>query len=205
VTNIKNIIFDLGGVILTLDRDEAVRRFLEVGLDSAEELLDPYHQKGIFLDLEEGRLSEEEFYEELRRIAGKDISDEDIRYGWFGFIKDTPAYKLEMLEELKKDYNLYLLSNTNPVIMGWAMSSRFSEKGKSLDEYFDKLYLSYQLGVTKPHPSIFKHIIEDTGLIPSETLFIDDGGSNIEMGKEFGLHTFQPKNGEDFRYIFKIK
>lgn len=203
--SIKNIIFDLGGVILTLDRNEAVRRFLEIGLDNAEELLDPYHQKGIFLELEEGKLSENDFYDALRKEAGKDISDEKIRYGWFGFIKDTPLYKLDMLEDLKKKYKLYLLSNTNPVIMSWARSPQFSAREKSLDEYFDKLYLSYEMGITKPHPDIFKQIIDDTGIIPSETLFIDDGESNIRIGEEFGFKTFMPKNGEDFRYIFNSK
>ena len=202
---IKNIVFDLGGVILTLDRNEAVRRFKQAGLEQAEELLDPYHQKGIFLDLEEGRLTSEEFYDAIRQLAGKYISNEKIDHGWLGFIADTPAYKLEMLEELKKSYNLYLLSNTNPVIMSWALSPQFSEKGKGLDQYFDKMYLSYQIGITKPHLQIYQYMIEDSGMIPSETLFIDDGAANIEVGKALGMHVFQPKNGEDFRYIFSEK
>jgi putative hydrolase of the HAD superfamily len=200
---IKNIVFDLGGVILTLDRNEAVKRFRQVGLAQAEELLDPYHQKGVFLDLEEGRLTAEEFYDEIRRLAGKYIPDEDIDYAWLGFIKDTPDYKLEMLEELRKSYKLYLLSNTNPVIMSWASSPRFSGKGKSIDRYFDKMYLSYKIGVTKPDPKIFEYLMSDSGIIPSETLFIDDGKANIEAGKALGMHVFQPQNGEDFRYIFR--
>ena len=202
---IKNIVFDLGGVILTLDRSESVRRFEQAGLEQAEELLDPYHQKGIFLDLEEGRLTSEEFYDAVREIAGKYISDKEIDHGWLGFIADTPIYKLEMLEELRKSYKLYLLSNTNPVIMSWAMSPAFSPKGKSLDQYFDKLYLSYQIGTTKPHREIYEHLLKDSGINPAETLFIDDGAANIEAGKDLGMRVFQPKNGEDFRYIFKEK
>ena len=202
---IKNIVFDLGGVILTLDRSESVRRFEQAGLLQAEELLDPYHQKGVFLDLEEGRLTSEEFYDEIRNLAGKYISNEDIDFGWLGFIKDTPEYKLEMLEELRKSHNLYLLSNTNPVIMSWALSSRFSEKGKRLDQYFDKMYLSYKIGVTKPDFRIYDYLLKDSGIIPSETLFIDDGAANVEAGKALGMRVFQPKNGEDFRYIFEEK
>jgi len=202
---IKNIVFDLGGVILTLDRNEAVRRFKQAGLKQAEELLDPYHQKGLFLDLEDGRLTAGEFYDAIRRLAGKYISNEEIDDGWLGFVADTPAYKLEMLEELRKSYKLYLLSNTNPMIMDWALSPRFSAKGKSLDQYFDKLYLSYQIGTSKPDPQIYKYLIEDSGIIPSETLFIDDGKANIEAGKAFGMRVFQAKNGEDFRYIFREK
>jgi len=200
---IKNIIFDLGGVLITLDRDEAVNRFKEAGLGNAEELLSAYHQKGIFLELEEGKLSQEEFYEAVRKEAGKFISNETIDYGWMGFLKEVPEYKMVMLEELRrKGYRLYLLSNTNPVIMSWAHSPAFSPQGKSIDEYFDKLYLSYQIGYTKPHPEIFRFMFKDSGMIPSESLFIDDGIANIEMGKQLGMKTYLAENGEDFRHLF---
>ncbi len=203
LTGIKNIVFDLGGVILDLDRSEAVRRFESIGLERAEELLDPYHQKGIFLELEEGKLSEKAFYNAVRAEAGKSISDEDIAWGWMGFIADCQDYKLKMLEDLKASgYNLYLLSNTNPIIMKWAMSPDFSKKGKNLSLFFDKLYLSYQMGCVKPNPEIFHQMISDSGMVSSETLFIDDGKANVDMGKRLGFKTYQPLNGEDFRCIF---
>ena len=203
--NIKNIIFDLGGVILTLNLEESIRRFRAAGFSQVEEVLDPYYQRGIFLDLEEGRLEGEEFYKLVRKLAGKHISNEVIDYSLLGFIQETPAYKLEMLEELGKSYNLYLLSNTNFIIMKWALSPQFTEKGKTLDQYFDKIYLSCELGMSKPNPEIFKYLIEDSGIIPSETLFIDDSAANIETGKSLGMHVFQAENGEDFRYLFKEK
>lgn len=203
LTGIKNIVFDLGGVILTLERDEAVRRFTSKGLKNAEALLDPYHQKGMFLAFEEGKISMEKFYDAVRKEAGTFIADEDMDWGWMGFLKELPAYKLQMLEDLRKQgYRLYLLSNTNPIIMKWGLSSAFSGDGKSLADYFDKLYLSYEMGVVKPHARIFEQMIEDSGMIPAETLFIDDGKANVEMGERLGFKTFQPQNGEDFRYIF---
>jgi putative hydrolase of the HAD superfamily len=201
---IKNIVFDLGGVIITLERDEAVNRFKEAGLINADELLNDYHQRGIFLELEEGKLSKEEFYEAVRKEAGTFISNETINYAWMGFLKELPEDKLTMLEELKqKGYRLYLLSNTNPVIMEWAFSPGFSPQGKRIDEFFDKLYLSYQIGYTKPHPEIFHFMFDDSGMIPSETLFIDDGIANIEAGKKSGMKTYLAENGEDFGYLFK--
>jgi len=203
LSGIKTLVFDLGGVILTLNRDEAVRRFLQIGLDNAEELLDPYHQKGVFLQLETGELSREEFYEALRKEAGRNLTNEQIDWGWMGFIADCPEYKLKMLENLReRGYTLYLLSNTNPVIMSWALSSKFSLSGKSLSDYFDKLYLSYRIGCIKPDPRIFHVMIDDSGLIPKETLFIDDGAANIQMGQELGFQTYQPENGADFRSLF---
>jgi len=205
LSGVKNIVFDMGGVIITLERAEAVRRFEEAGLKTAEELLDPYHQKGIFLDLEDGRLSREEFYEAVRKEADTYISDEAIDYGWLGFLKDVPETKLKMLEDLReKGYNLYLLSNTNPIVMSWVFSPAFSQKGKGIDKYFDKLYLSYQIGCTKPDPRIFEFMLDDSGMIPAETLFIDDGKANVEMGNTLGMKTFQPTNGEDFGHIFGL-
>ncbi|MDR2086115.1 MAG: HAD family phosphatase [Dysgonamonadaceae bacterium] len=205
LTGIKNIVFDLGGVIITLDRPEAVRRFKEAGLENAEELLDAYHQKGIFLDLEEGRLSKEEFYDAVRKEAGCPVSNEAIDYGWLGFLKEVPPYKLKMLEDLKaQGYHVYLLSNTNPIIMSWAYTPAFSKGGKSIDEYFDKLYLSYQIGYTKPAPEIYDFLIKDSGIVPSESLFIDDGIANIERGRKMGMKTYLATNGEDFRHLFSL-
>jgi len=201
---IKNIVFDLGGVIITLDRGEAVKRFCNAGLEDAEELLSAYHQKGIFLDLEEGKLSQDEFYEAVRKQAGRFVSKETIDAGWMGFMKEVPGYKMVMLEELRrKGYRLYLLSNTNPVIMDWASTTAFSPQGKSIYEYFDKLYLSYQIGYTKPGPEIFQFMFDDSGMIPSESLFIDDGKANVEMGEQLGMKTYLAINGEDFRQIFE--
>lgn len=201
--NIKNIVFDLGGVIITLSREEAVRRFKAIGLDSAEELLDPYHQKGVFLALEEGRISREEFYQEVNKLAGKQLAPADIDYALYGFLVDLPAYKLEMLEELRKKYKLYLLSNTNPIIMEWAHTPALWGYPKVLKDYFDKMYLSYEMGATKPARSIFEQLIADSGIIPEETLFIDDGPANVQIGRELGMKTYQPENGEDFRQLFK--
>ena len=200
---IRNIIFDLGGVLSTLDRNEAVNRFKEAGLKDAEELLNAYNQKGIFLKLEEGKLSREEFYEAVRKEAGRFISKETIDFGWMGFMKEVPEYKMIFLEELRrKGYRLYLLSNTNPVIMDWAYSQAFSSQGKGIDKYFDKLYLSYQIGYTKPHPEIFRFMFNDSGMIPSESMFIDDSIANVEMGKQLGMKTYLAVNGEDFRHLF---
>ncbi len=203
MNNIQNIVFDLGGVLITLDRNEAVRRFKEIGLQTAEELLDPYHQKGVFLQLEEGTVSREEFYTAINQMAGKDIPGKDIDYALYGFLVDVPVYKLEMLEQLRKKYKLYLLSNTNPIIMEWAHTPELWGSNKVLKDYFDKMYLSYEIGATKPAKAIFDHLLADSGIIPSETLFIDDGPANVEIGSALGMQTYMPQNGEDFRHIFE--
>ena len=196
---IKNIVFDFGGVIVNLCRETAVKKFVEIGVANADELLDAYHQTGLFLEAEDGTLTAEEFRVKLSAVAGKELTYEQVFQGWFGFVTDVPLYRLDYLLELKKKYKLYILSNTNPYIMGWARSTDFTPAGRPLDDYVDKIYTSYEIKQVKPERGIFEYMIQDAGLLPQETLFVDDGSANIEMAKELGMITFQPINGEDWR------
>ena len=117
-------------------------------------------------------------------------------------MEKTPLFKLDFLEDLRiKGYNLFLLSNINPFVMDWARSSAFSEYGKPLNYYFDKMFCSYEMGVTKPSKEIFDRVIAEAPLLPEETLFIDDGSRNVEMGRKLGFHVYQPQNREDWRGV----
>ncbi|GHV47676.1 D-ribitol-5-phosphate phosphatase [Bacteroidia bacterium] len=196
---IKNIIFDLGGVIIDLDQQCAVKRFEELGIADAKNLLDPYEQKGLFLDLESGRIDLPGFCRELSRYAGKELPEEAVSHAWMGFIVDVPQYKLDYILELRKAYKVCLLSNTNPVVLDWAKTSAFSKAGKPITAYFDKIYASYEVGITKPDVRIFELILKNNVFLPSETLFVDDGEKNIAVGKSLGMLTYQPKNKEDWR------
>ena len=196
---IKNIVFDLGGVIMDLDTDRAVSRFVEIGVKNAPELVNAYQQKGVFLELEEGLADRETFCKKLSEYAGKEISDEEALNAWRGFITDIPQYKLDYILDLRSKYKLYLLSNTNPFILEWARTSSFTEAGLPITAYFDKIYASYEVGITKPNKEIFEFMLKDSGMIPSETLFIDDGIRNVEMASSMGIATYCPENKEDWR------
>jgi putative hydrolase of the HAD superfamily len=196
---IKNIVFDFGGVIVNFSREAAVKKFEEIGVANANELLDAYHQKGAFLQVEDGTINAEEFRVILSELAGKELTYEQVKEGWLGFMLDVPQYRLEYLLELRKKYKLYILSNTNPYVMSWARSDDFTIAGRPLDDYFDKIYTSYELKAVKPGKSIFELMIKDADMLPGETLFVDDGPANIKMAKELGMMTFQPINGEDWR------
>lgn len=203
---IKNILFDFGGVIVSLNKQNALNRFTEIGFPNIEDYLNEFRQEGIFLEYEEGKINPENFYKEFRRLAGNDnISAEDIDSGWMAFLIGIPDYKFELLKELRKKYNVYLLSNTNPSIMGWAYSKDFSPEGLPLDAFFDKCYLSFQIGCAKPEPEIFNYIIKDSGMNPAETLFLDDGKTNVEIGEAFGFQTYQVDQNEDLRKVFVDK
>lgn len=197
---IKNIVFDLGGVIIGLDRNEAVRRFIGLGVEDAEQLIDIYEQKGIFLEIENGKLDEESFRRQLSLHAGKEITTDEILYAWKGFVLDVPQYKLDYMEELRKDFKVYILSNTNPFILTrFALTDKFCDSGRPLSDYCDKIYASFEIGMTKPGTCIFEYMIKDSGMIPSEALFIDDGIRNIEAAASMGLQTYHPANREDWR------
>lgn len=196
---IKNIVFDLGGVIMTLDPAEALRRFKALGLSDAERYLDSYTQSGIFGNLEEGKITAEDFRSKLSSLTGHELTFDECKHAWLGYRKDVPQRNLDLLKELRaKGYRLILLSNTNPFMMDWALSSEFDGKGSSLNDYFDALYLSYRLGIMKPAPDFFRQVLDNENILPEETLFVDDGPRNVEAAGKLGLMTMCPDNGSDW-------
>lgn len=204
-TNVKNLLFDFGGVIVSLNKQNALKRFREIGFADIDKYLGEYRQEGIFLEYEEGKLTANEFYAEFRRLAGKDdISDDDIDSAWMAFLTGIPAYKYQLIKDLRKKYKVYLLSNTNPSVMKWARSKKFSPEGATIDEYFDKCYLSYEIGHAKPDKEIYNVIIRDSGMNPEETLFFDDGKANIEAAKELGFQVYLTNQDEDLTKVFEL-
>lgn len=199
MSKIKNILFDLGGVIITIDQPQAVRRFKEIGVTDAEQRLDPYTQQGIFGDLERGTIDAEGFRRGLSALVGREVTMADCLYGWKGYCGDVPRRNLDALRRLRAEgYRLILLSNTNPFMMSWAMSGRFDGMGHSLADYMDACYMSYKVKVMKPDERFFLHVLKAEGIRPEETLFVDDGPRNIETAARLGISTFMPANGADW-------
>lgn len=197
---IKNIIFDMGGVLVDVHRERAIESFKAIGVADADQLIDSYHHKGIFLDIENGDIDTAGFCSLLNEHAKKEIPQPAIEKAWRSIVSDPPAYKLDYLLELRKKYTLLMLSNNNPILMdSWAFTDHFSPDGRPVMDYFDKLYLSYQLKCTKPDSLIFEKMIQDSSILPSESLFIDDGPHNIETAQRLGFHTYQAVNGDDWR------
>nr|WP_308570452.1 HAD family phosphatase [uncultured Prevotella sp.] len=196
---IKNIIFDLGGVIFTIDEKQAVNRFKEIGLKTAEQQLDPYRQSGYFGDLESGKISAEEFRSKLSDTIGREVSMADCRYAWTGYVKQLPQANLEELISLRKSgFRVILLTNTNPFMMSWAESNEFDGHGHPLSFYFDATYKSYVMKLMKPDKRCFEYLLDHEKINPLESLFVDDGPRNVAAARELGLHTYCPSNGEDW-------
>ena len=199
MSKIKNIAFDLGGVVLALSYKNAVKRFEEIGLKDARRHLDAFHQHGIFGQLEDGSIGKEEFRKELSALIGREVTAKECYYAWHGYVENVPQKNLEALQELRTEgYKVCLLSNTNPYMMQWARSTAFDGMGHSIDYYFDALYLSYECKVMKPKAEIFQMMLKGQNANPEETLFIDDSPANCAAAEELGISTLCPQNNEDW-------
>ena len=185
---IKNIIFDLGGVIIDLQRIKAVEALDRLGIKDASALLGEYAQKGPFLMLETGEISEAEIYDILLPQCNPDVTCGDLRDAFEEFLRDLPVERLRMLEKLReKGYKLYVLSNTNPLMFNHWIDNAFRNDGKSMNDYFDGIVVSYQERMCKPDPDIFRRVVERFGLDPAETLMLDDSEANVKAAESVGL------------------
>ena len=184
---IRNIAFDLGGVVLALSYEQAVRQFEEIGLKDARQQLDAFEQKGIFGDLESGRITAEVFRRELSVLVGRELTMDECYTAWHGYVDYVPKRNLEAILSLRaRGYKVCLLSNTNPFMMQWA-DKDFDGEGHPISYFFDAMYLSYECKVMKGQQAL-----------PEETIFIDDGPRNVKTAEEMGMLTLCPPNNEDW-------
>lgn len=198
---LKNIIFDFGGVLLNLDMnatEKALKPFL--GKEYYHDVKDNDFP-AIFLDLEVGKISGLEFLAELQSRAKKRITTMDIRDGWNAMLLDFPEERLEMLLQLRKNYRVFLLSNTNEIHIKKVMKDLYRTHGISTTDfeqnYFDKVYYSHLVQLRKPDAAIYEHVLQDANLLAEETLFIDDNPANIEAAHQLGLQTHLHNDGKD--------
>lgn len=200
---IKNVVFDLGGVLVGLDIERCRRAYRRIGMDAVAELLQPYYPVELFGLLEKGEIDPHEACERMRRISSAPcVTDEQIAQAYGEFLTDVPFEKLRMIDRLRaRGLHTYVLSNNNPFAMD-VIHRMFATDGKRMEDYFDKIYLSYEMRLLKPSPEIFRAMIADSGMEPEQTLFIDDGPKNIETARSLGFAVYMPAEGEDFSHLF---
>ena len=196
---IKNILFDMGGILFIQDTQEAIRRFSSFGIDT-DKYMGKYGQKDFFLDLEDGLIDCKEFCRRMTLATGRGhISEEEASYCWLGYIDKVPVERLKALEELREDYRLGLASNTNPFVMNYMDSPAISPEGRGISSYFDWLFTSYTMGGCKPSREYFEKAIAMGNLIPEETLFVDDSIKNVEGARACGIHGLHIEHNVDWR------
>ncbi len=188
---IKNLIFDWGGVILTLNKELCIKNFADVaGVPDFNEYLTPYLQKGFFAAYENGDIDDEQFCRSIREIStNPDVGYKEIEYALDSFLEEIPQYKVDLINRLSQNYKLYVLSNNNPIC--WRISERMFDElsQKNVKELFTDIFLSFRMKLSKPGKEIFLKVLEEAGIQPQESLFIDDAPANIETAAQLGFKT----------------
>lgn len=201
---IKNLIIDFGGVIINLARNRCIEAFESLGVtDIRERIVNNYQHKDLFMQIEIGAISSEEFREGIRQLSQQKLTDEQIDTAWIAMLDEAPDYKLDLLLDLRKRYNTMLLSNTNEIHWLWSEKNIFSYKGHQATDFFGKIYLSYELKMLKPNADIFEYVLKDADIKAEETLFIDDAVPNCRTAETLGIHTYTPQPREDWSGLFK--
>jgi len=185
---IKNIIFDLGGVLVRLDKQRCIDAFTKIGHEDFGRIINEYFQEGFFMDYEKGTIDTEEFRAYVREGIKGNASNEEIDEAMAAFLPEIPIEKLNAILEYKKRYRVFLLSNTNPVAIE-TVKPMFALGGCPMEDYFEKMYLSYEMKLAKPDIRIFETVLENSSLIPEETLFVDDSPVNLEAAQKLGIKT----------------
>jgi glucose-1-phosphatase len=189
--NYKNIIFDLGGVLLNIDYLLVVDSFHKIGLPDFGTLFSQAKQKQLFDQYEKGEISSLEFRNELKTFCKSDTTDADINTAWNSMLLDLPVERLELLKRMKQTHRTFLLSNTNEIhIDQFNIYLQETFKIADLSGYFEKVYLSYKIGMRKPDAEIFELVLRENQLDPHETLFIDDSVQHIEAAKKLGIQAY---------------
>lgn len=202
LSNIKSIIFDIGGVLVDLNFDRCIDSFNAIGFKDAKDMVSCYHPAAFFGEMERGEITTDQFLNEIRKASGQELSNDAIRSAYGSLLSGIPIDKLRLIKSLRdRGYKIYALSNISELLMV-PISKYFEADSLTMDDYFDKMYLSYQMGVMKPNPKIYEMLIADSGITPSQTLFIDDGEKNIAAAREFGLQVYLAEAGEDFSHLF---
>lgn len=197
---VKNLLFDLGGVICDIRRTDCEDAFRAMGWENIGDFLGDAAQKGFFMDLEKGLISPEEFRKEIRKhIADHNADDRTIDRAFCRFITGIPEHRLRRLEELRQSYRIYMLSNTNPIMWNSVLKTEFQKlPAKNREDYFDGIVTSFEEHCAKPEPLIFKRVLEKFNIKPEETIFFDDSLTNCHAAGELGFQWRHVEPGKEF-------
>jgi len=190
--------FDLGGVIMNIRRQNCVEAFKKIGMANPDEFLGEYCQSGPFADIENGSATAQEFRDAIRSLLPSPVSDRDIDEAFGQFLIGIPPHRLEELQELKERFSLYLLSNTNPIMWADGIDRNFRLLGHDVNYYFKGIIRSYEAKVMKPAPEIFLIAERRFNIKPEETIFLDDSEANCKAAEALGFKTIWVKPETEF-------
>jgi glucose-1-phosphatase len=201
--NLKNLIFDLGGVILDLSFQRTFDAFARLANIDAEAVANSYYGRPEFFAYEKGELTDEEFRAILRKLFAISASDAELDACWNAMLVDIPLNRIQLLEKLRGRFQIFLLSNTNSI-----HAKCFNQMIKnrtdypSLERLFDKAYYSHEIKMRKPDPEIFECVLNDSNISAHDTLFLDDNLDNIQSAKRMGIKTIHVSHTDMLLTLF---
>lgn len=200
---IKAIVFDMGGVLVDLDIEDCKRAFRQnLDYGQIDEIIDACHQRGIYGELEEGLLSADEFRSIVLAGSRPGATVEDVNEAMSHILVGMEPYKVQLLKELSQEYDLYMLSNNNPICLPYS-AGMFEQAGIPLEKIFRKCFFSYQMKALKPSPVFYKAVINEIGLPSEEMLFIDDSRKNVDGAIAAGLPAIYYEPGTDLAALLR--
>ena len=201
---IKNIIFDLGGVVLDIDEGIIVKELEKMDI-SVKELFHSEEFNDVMSKFDTGIYTAPTFRKRMKALIGQEkMTDQRFDAIWNSMLLDIPRERIEAIEKVKKHYKIFLMSNSNVIhydLYVRDLQLRFGYN--EFDELFNKSYFSFAEHLEKPDPRFFELILDHEGLLPEETLFIDDTAENIKVAKSLGIHTYHIRRDELVRNLFE--
>jgi len=185
--NFKNILFDLGGVILDINVQATLKQFYEMGFPAELMQYPESMSTDVFFKYQTGKLDTVGFRNAIRKIAGVDMSDEAFDRAWNAMLVRIPEERTELIQRLSERYGLYMLSNTSPLHVKVFEPMYQQAAGVSMHQVFNKIYYSHEIGWHKPDDEAWEYVIKDSGIRPEETLFLDDNIHNIKASQGLGF------------------
>jgi len=185
---IKNIIFDLGGVILPIDISRTTEAYRQLGVSNIEDLFAHGHADSFFKEYEKGEIGDQEFVARIKKLIKYPVEDEIIIDAWNALLLDFPLERIEFLKNLRNRYKLFLFSNTNAIHhTAFHKTYREISNGESFDDLFEKAWYSHLIKMRKPEVSAYQFVISKSGINAAESLFVDDALVNVEGAMQAGL------------------
>ncbi len=203
LNGIRNIIFDLGGVLLNIDPKRTINAFGKLGMEQLVGDKGLSYDHEIFYQMEQGKITSDEFRQGVLELLPTQVSFQEIDDAWTAMLLDFPPIRVKLLKNLRKDFKIYLFSNTNAIHVEKFHSDFRNQHGFEVSTLFNKDFYSNEIGYRKPSAEAYQEIIRLSGINPAESLFIDDSLLNVESAIASGLKGFWLEPRQKVEEIFQ--
>ena len=203
LNGVKNIIFDLGGVLLNIDPKKTIEAFGRLGMEQLIGDKGLSYDHDIFYLMEQGKVTPEEFRNGVRQLISAEVTDDQIDAAWTAMLLDFPANRVELVKNLRNNFKIYLFSNTNAIHVAKYHANFRKLHGFEVSSLFEIDFYSNEIGCRKPSPESFQEIIRLSGINPEESIFIDDSLLNVEAAIACGLKGYWLEPGQKIEEVFQ--